>query len=47
MQATNCADGLLGGQQAMKVLFLVVLVAAIAFSAYFGAQRPATELDAA
>jgi hypothetical protein len=31
----------------MKILFLVVLLAAIALSAYFGAPRPASEPDAA
>jgi hypothetical protein len=31
----------------VKILFLVVLIAAIAVSAYFGARRPATEPDAA
>jgi hypothetical protein len=31
----------------MKIVFLVLLVAAIAVSAYFSAQSPATEPDPA
>jgi len=31
----------------VKILFLVVLIAAIAWSAYFGARPPAAEPDAA
>jgi hypothetical protein len=31
----------------VKILFLVLLVAAIALSAYFGARRPAAEPDTA
>jgi hypothetical protein len=31
----------------VKILFLVVLIAAIALSAYFGARRRAVEPDAA
>jgi len=35
------------GADAVKILFLVVLIAAIALLSYFGARRPAAEPDAA
>ena len=37
----------IGERRAVKILFLVLLVAAIALSAYFGARRPAAEPDTA
>jgi hypothetical protein len=35
------------GGGAVKILFLVLLIAAIALSSYFGARRSAAEPDAA